>query len=120
AEERKAEERKAEERKAEERSLHFGRDDRRKAHKDLRRGRGIVVGTWTEARSKATFDVKKSRQDALRLRSGQAGATRERFGGGYMWQASELALVIGDAPSDASGCEIRAETGIALGGAGDE
>src|SRR5690349_8182913 len=37
-----------------------------------------------------------------------------------MWQASGLAVVIGDAAGDASGCEFRAETGIALGGAGDE
>ena len=91
------------------------------------------MGTWTEARSKATFDVKKSRprehhrdadgaQDALRLRSGQSGATRERFGGDYMWQASELALavVLGGGAGDASGCAIRAETDFALGDAGDE
>src|SRR5580704_2877553 len=37
-----------------------------------------------------------------------------------MWQASELAVVIGAGAGDASGCEIRAETGIALGGAGDD
>src|ERR1700751_3182823 len=37
-----------------------------------------------------------------------------------MWQAAGLAAVIGDAAGDASGCEFRAETGIALGGAGDD
>ena len=41
-------------------------------------------------------------------------------GAGYMWQASELAVVIAAGAGDASGCEIRAETGIALGGAGDD
>src|ERR1700722_18571952 len=55
----------------------------------------------------------KERQDA--------GPTRERWGGVYMWQASELAfaVVLGDAAVCASGDAIRAETGIAL-GAGDD
>src|ERR1700746_1130877 len=39
-----------------------------------------------------------------------------------MWQASEVAVavVLGDVAGGAPGCEFRAETGIALGGAGDE
>src|ERR1700721_2525440 len=55
----------------------------------------------------------KERQDA--------GPTRERWGGVYMWQASELGfgVVLGAAAVCASGDAIRAETGIAL-GAGDD
>src|ERR1700722_8688173 len=51
-----------------------------------------------------------------------AGPTRERWGGVYMWEASELAfaVVLGAGADDASGCEFRAETGIAIGGAGDQ
>src|SRR5579862_212776 len=39
-----------------------------------------------------------------------------------MWQASELAfaVVLGAGADDASGCEFRAEIGIAIGGAGDQ
>ena len=39
-----------------------------------------------------------------------------------MWQASEVAVavVLGDVAGGAPGCEFRAETGIALGGAGDD
>src|ERR1700721_4488930 len=56
----------------------------------------------------------KERQDA--------GPTRERWGGVYMWQASELAfaVVLGAGAGDASGCEFRAESGSAIGGAGGQ
>src|SRR6516164_460404 len=62
------------------------------------------------------------------LRDRRYGSARLLFnfavvwGGGYMWQASELAVAVGDAAGDAAdapGSEIRVETGTVLGCAGD-
>src|SRR6516225_3587152 len=62
------------------------------------------------------------------LRDRRYGSARLLFNfavvwvGGYMWQASELAVAVGDAAGDAAdapGSEIRVETGTVLGCAGD-